>query len=364
MKVTETLIHKFFADKCSDVEAELVLAYFKEHPSELDLYIPKKEWDAIGTSENSFGSKEELEKIEALIEQRRQALIITRRKAKHKMLRHYAAAAAIILLVMVTAGHRHYPGQVIDNKTVTGGTTDVNLLTDTIIYNDALAEKRLLLPDGSKVAIASKSVIHYEKNFQAKTRDIYLQGRASFWVARNKERPFIVHSGHLTTTALGTSFSVTAYDSAATIKVVLFTGKVLIRSAAGTRVGTKNTYLLPGDSMEYDVISGASAVEKHSSNTKTLRTQLQTTVGEDLRIEEDERMIEFNQVDLSVVLQKLKGIYHTNFIYDPAILKGKSFTGVIKKKRSKEMILENIAAINNLMITPVEGGYLIRKKSQ
>src|SRR5690606_14332062 len=63
-----------------------------------------------------------------------------------------------------------------------------------------------VLPDGSRVVLNSRSSITYSTDFGNGQREMFLLGEAFFEVAKDTLRPFIVHTGNLSTRALGTSF--------------------------------------------------------------------------------------------------------------------------------------------------------------
>ena len=127
--------------------------------------------------------------------------------------------------------------------------------------NDELADQVLIeksnpsgrrslvtLPDGTKVNLnAASSLQYFERNGK---REVFLKGEAFFKVKRDTQKPFTVFSGDLSTTALGTSFNVRAYEDDPITKVYLVTGKVAIES---NRKGAKNKQiLLPGNGITYD----------------------------------------------------------------------------------------------------------------
>ena len=68
------------------------------------------------------------------------------------------------------------------------------------------------LPDGSKVWLNGDSKITYDGDFQGKTREVYLSGEAFFDVAKDKTRPFIIHTRTINLKVLGTAFNVRSYD--------------------------------------------------------------------------------------------------------------------------------------------------------
>jgi len=62
------------------------------------------------------------------------------------------------------------------------------------------------LPDGTKVQMGPGSRLTYPARFSGKTREITLDGQAFFDVAKNREKPFIVHTEGMSVEALGTAF--------------------------------------------------------------------------------------------------------------------------------------------------------------
>lgn len=108
-----------------------------------------------------------------------------------------------------------------------------------IVYTEkksAIGQKlKITLPDGSLAWLNADSKIQYAANFEGNTRTIVLEGEGYFEVKKNASKPFIVKSGKVSTTALGTSFNIQAYPEDSTIQVALLTGKVQVKSPqAGT----------------------------------------------------------------------------------------------------------------------------------
>jgi|GEM_PF-261716 len=98
-----------------------------------------------------------------------------------------------------------------------------------LVYEEHYAppgvKSNLTLQDGSKVTLNSGSTLRYVKNFEADQRVLELEGEAYFEVAKDKNRPFMVKTGSVTTKALGTSFTIKAYENEA-LDIALLTGLV------------------------------------------------------------------------------------------------------------------------------------------
>lgn len=97
----------------------------------------------------------------------------------------------------------------------------------------------LTLSDGSRVTLNADSKLKYPDRFTGADREVYLQGEGYFVVRHDKNRPFVVHTGNLSTTVLGTKFDVSAYPESETVAVSLLEGKVRVtRTENGTVVKT------------------------------------------------------------------------------------------------------------------------------
>lgn len=88
--------------------------------------------------------------------------------------------------------------------------------------------RRLVLPDGTQVWLNTASTLRYAKDFGQKARTVYLSGEAYFDVAHNSEAPFVIHTGHVSTTVLGTTFNIRAYPGQRSVTVAVRSGKVKV----------------------------------------------------------------------------------------------------------------------------------------
>ncbi len=69
----------------------------------------------------------------------------------------------------------------------------------------------LTLSDGTKVWLNADTKFIYPSKFSSKNRIVKIIGEGFFEVEHNKESPFVVQSGDVSTTVLGTKFNVKAY---------------------------------------------------------------------------------------------------------------------------------------------------------
>lgn len=113
-------------------------------------------------------------------------------------------------------------------------------------YQTASGEiKRIHLDDGTAVTLNARSTLKVERGFNEADRKVTLEGEAYFQVKQDAARPFIVNSGKLSVTVLGTSFDVSAFSKEPEMKVSLKEGKVLI--TAPSQEKAEQMILSPGD---------------------------------------------------------------------------------------------------------------------
>jgi transmembrane sensor len=100
---------------------------------------------------------------------------------------------------------------------------------------DRSESKFLLLEDSTQVWLNAASSLEFPDEFNSKTREVYLSGEAYFDVKHADKIPFIIHTGNVSTTVLGTAFNIKAYPGQKNIIVSVSRGKV--------KVSRKNTLI-------------------------------------------------------------------------------------------------------------------------
>src|SRR5690606_32905370 len=87
--------------------------------------------------------------------------------------------------------------------------------------------KKIVLPDSSTVWVNALSQLRIPESFGTKSRELFLdEGEAFFEVARNPDKPFVVHSRGIATEVLGTAFNISNYQRLNRIAVDVQHGKV------------------------------------------------------------------------------------------------------------------------------------------
>lgn len=92
--------------------------------------------------------------------------------------------------------------------------------------------KQIVLEDGTKITLNASSKLIYPKSFKdAKRREVTLIGEAYFDVAKNAQKPFLIHTPRMEIRVLGTAFNVRDYEGEKNAETSLIHGKVEIWKA-------------------------------------------------------------------------------------------------------------------------------------
>jgi len=186
----------------------------------------KNEWEKAGSTptEEEFNFESGLEKLTQKIKMTESAFSFdekTYRSEKNiffkPALLKYAASIAFLMILSTTL--LYYFG--VFNKKQTEIKWNENLTK--------LGQKfSLTLSDGSSILLNGGGKLLYPQQFGQASRDIYLEGEAYFNVAHDTSKPFIVHTGNVSTTVLGTKFNVSAFSDDRNISISLVEGKVKV----------------------------------------------------------------------------------------------------------------------------------------
>lgn len=194
------------------------------------------------------------------------------------------------------------------------------------IYVPAGQRAELMLADGTKVWLNSRSTLTFPGEFTGETRDVKLDGEGYFAVARNEEQPFVVETNRYDVRVLGTEFNVIAYAE---------------------------------DSVwETSLLKGAVEIWKPGSDVGTLRLEPNTMVSlkENKlvkgRIREPdyflwrEGLLCFHNISVRDMMEKLKLYYGVDIVVNNQKLLQNRYTGKFRTKDGVEHVLR-VLRLNN-----------------
>jgi ferric-dicitrate binding protein FerR (iron transport regulator) len=274
------------------------------------------------------------------------------------------AVAASILLIIV-AGYNWLGNKTTNVPPVVAKVENNNPAVVVVRHevNTSGKTKRLVLQDSSEIILDPLSEVTWNEPFTNNRRDIILKGRARFHVAKDKTKPFIVFSGQIATTALGTQFTVTAFEQEKVITVQLFEGKVVVKAADSIQPKLPHDfYLLPGDELVYNNKQYTARVRRFiNDNTIAKHKEEENAEDQPLLPVDKGSWYMFNNQPLAQVFKQLEEMYGVHINYSEKDIEKMYFIGKFSKNDSVSNILKQIAALNNLTVTSQDNTYIIRK---
>ena len=188
-------------------------------------------------------------------------------------------------------------------------------------------KQQITLSDGSRVWINSGSELKYTESFNGDTREVYLTGEAYFNIKKDSKRPFIVHTGNLSTTVLGTAFNIKTDGGQNQVKVTVTRGKVKV-SKGKEILGL----LLPNQQIIYN-------------NKNQTYQQQQVDATQAIHWLPDDLF--FDNVTFGDVAKKLEQRFNVKIEFANKQLKNCRFSGTAIANKEIEDVLEVICKFNN-----------------
>lgn len=334
MKITSEQVARFITNNCSPEEAEMLAAWFTEHPEDL---ISTPAWEEF-VIQQRIPEETDVAMWQYISQH-------TQRKPKIYYFRRIAAAAAIAGIIggSILLWKPQHATQFQANNL-----KDTTTIRYTVISNDKKHDQTYQLEDGTTVVLSSGSKLTHVLHFDAQQRYILLEGKAFFDVAKEKARPFTVEAGGLTTTALGTSFRITTLKGE--VHVQLITGKVVVKKASTT---FKPVYLNPGQQLVFNTQQEKAIVS--DNKLPALKAAPATIAANETKGQV------FHQEPLKNVFLTLQSYYHTSITFDEQQLKNMKFSGTYADTDSVEDLLSVITLVNGLKLEKTATGYNITR---
>ena len=225
--------------------------------------------------------------------------------------------------------------------------SDLTTPDNALIANNTIATPRgvryqVVLPDGSKVWLNAASSLKFPAAFTGNERRVELTGEAFFEVVKSRKQ-FIVQTGELDVTVLGTSFNVSAYAEDKDIATTLVTGHV--RLSGGQVNGVTN--LTPG---------------KRALFSKASKNMVVSEVDTETYIVWKEGKLYFESEELETIITKLGRWYAIEPVYLDKNSRHKTFTGVAYTDQPIQELLNMISQTTDVAFERKGQKLLIKKK--
>ncbi|HWB94397.1 MAG TPA: FecR domain-containing protein [Puia sp.] len=191
------------------------------------------------------------------------------------------------------------------------------------------ADRCITLPDGSKIILHQSARLDYQSGFTAKRREVTLHGEAYFDIHPDA-RPFVVHTGTIRTTVLGTAFDIDAHNERQ-IVITVTKGKVRVENGKGE-------------------ISILRRNEQVSVDSIHLHLQKSTVdAGEALTWKK--AWLLFNDIPMREAMDELAKRYHLTVVFTNPAAENCPVTAAFTGGESVEAMIEVLTKINNMEYT-------------
>lgn len=224
--------------------------------------------------------------------------------------------------------------------------TDINNDNNTISSEKNVilyGKSSLQLPDGSKAILNENSSLSYNTNFNTNTREVYIQGEVFFDVLHDSSKPFIVHSGKVSTTVLGTAFNVKSDIKNSKVEVTVTRGRVKVGD-------NKMTYGVITPNQQFNIDTKNNIHKKLSVNA-TLVTNWK------------EKYIFLNNISLEQAMQNLADLYSIKPLFKNNELKQIKVNATFLKEDSLSHILTVLEQVINANIKTENNGIVTISKT-
>lgn len=161
------------------------------------------------------------------------------------------------------------------------------------LYSGNQSTEQVELPDGSTLWLGANSSCRYAADFSGRERRVELSGQGFFEVAKDPARPFVVSTGDIDVTALGTAFEVFSDLEGRHVETILRNGSVRV-SIPGV---TKKTYTLSPD-------------QKFAYSADTRKVVVTQVNAQRYTLWHERMALSFENQPLSVILPRLERWYN------------------------------------------------------
>lgn len=324
------LFKRYLENTCSQNELEEFLACVNQAKNDEQLRdLIKKVYHSL---ENSGIILSHVNEDGRLVSTEPEWIVPAKPITKKKSLALYAVAAAIIIAVGILWLNTRSSNEKIHPLAIGTALTKKG--------TNRSESKFLLLEDSTQVWMNAATSLEYPDQFDHKKREVYLSGEAYFDVKHAEEIPFVIHTGTVSTTVLGTAFNIKAYPGEKNITIAVTRGKVRITRKDGWEITlTKGQQLKLNES-------------DASSSEKTIPTE--TIAGWQLGniVYDDEALID--------IISDMERIYNVNIHLIDTVIAGMHISTSFKKEIGVEQALQILCKVNDSKLSKAGDGYIIQ----
>ncbi len=199
-------------------------------------------------------------------------------------------------------------------------------------------DKQLVrLPDGSTVLLNEGAELTYDgRSFGRDNRKVELKGEAFFDITHDPAKAFIVQSGGITTTVLGTAFNVKSVPGKNEIQVTVARGKV--------RVGS--------DSRTYDLLTADQQLTVNTATHTYLKKELKSTIATEWKND----FLILDDATMETVAEQLRGKFGVAVRFKNERLKNCHVTASFLNDENLDHVLQVVSTIHGFSYSYQDNG--------
>jgi ferric-dicitrate binding protein FerR (iron transport regulator) len=305
--IIEALLDRYLKGETSQEENELVENWLQENNN------PHSEWQHFNQSRKDKWLADVFGQVQDSIKAN-EPKIVAMPQRKH-LWRRIAAVAAVLAICFTL--YLEWPA-------LQSRLRPVQLTALTVSLNQ---QKQITLADGSKVWINASSQLKYPQQFNGKIREVYLSGEAYFDIQHDVSKPFIIHTGKVVTTVLGTAFNIKEDKNSHTIVVTVTRGKVSVAN------GIKQLGIItPNQQISFNLL-----------NSKATQTEVDAKQA----IAWQKNELHFEDITFAEAALQLQQRFHIKINFSNDKIKDCRFTGTALNGDKLDKILKVVCAFNN-----------------
>jgi len=306
--ILETLFDRYLKGETSPQENELIENWLEKNNN------PHSQWQHYSQSQKDQWLNDVFGQIQSNTQVNEQKTTVLKPKLKRLWLRIGAAAAVLTICFSL-----YLALPLLQNR--------LQPIKFGILKVPANQKKAFTLADGSRVWVNAGSELRFPKAFNGKKREVYLSGEAYFDIHHDVTKPFIIHTGNLSTTVLGTAFNIKEDKNKHTIQVTVTRGKVSV--ADGRRL---LCILIPNQQIKFNTLNA----EAFQSNVNASEV-----------ISWKQNDLHFEDVSFGQAITQLEQHFNVKISISNPKLKNCRFTGTSLNGEDLNKILKVMCAFNN-----------------
>lgn len=289
----------------------LSLSDFKELVSTVNDSSDQELEDVLFEEWNKFDTYPSLsqEKIDSLYSHLHKKMKIS---PFYKITRHWGQIAASILFLFASGLTILYYIQHQELQTLAE--------QDVIVRSGDSGTSQVTLPDGTLVRLNANSSLTYQQNFGQDNRKVKLSGEGYFEVKKNTEKKFIVNTGYIDVTVLGTKFNLYAYEDKDIIEMALVEGHVNVSTS---QPPYQTICVKPNEKVTYNKYDNKLNIEKTTTKIETAWLN---------------KELVFREEKLENIFQCLSRKFRVKFSIDSSISVDDVYTGAFDDEKIEDIL--------------------------